>query len=224
MELKYYFLFTVILSFLSLFIFYAFSFSNYYKMTGNKYNFLNNFLFEINGFKKNNKKTYVFPIGLTIVSLLMLSPFILFIFVNKGSELLSYILIGGAIIFISAFFVLNYVKLYAYKVHLSFDAILVCSLIFMIFLEIFFMGSKETYGYVFSNDSIRILLIVIGIVLIVIELFLMFNPSYKKRDRMIKVDPNNFSRPKVCYLSSLEWGTLVVFLLSYSILIISVFY
>ena len=76
-----------------------------------------------------------------------------------------------------------------------------------------------------SNELLvqSILSLILGIVFVIVELALMLNPSYKRWFKMMSVNNDAQSRPKYCYLSVLEFGSLLVYVSSFILLTIACF-
>lgn len=196
-----------------------------FERTGSKkFNFLTYFPFELNAYRRNAKDSFL-NFGLIIISfILFIAPSIIFALVhfNQGeSKIISSVFlmicfILGAIVFV----LLLFTKLSLFKEHL----ILVCFFIgitmLLIVLEaIFFTSLKLTY-YDVSKPYMSYITLAINILQLIFEFVLLLNPKYKIFHKMVRIDAETFSRPKINYLACLEWGTFINLLICYIPLII----
>lgn len=195
----------------------------YERNNSKKYNFLNGFMFEINNFRRYNKQSWLSLTCLILIMLLFISPSIFFILYGKGSLVYQIILILFSVISSGSMFALFFIKLSNYKLHIAFNSVFAISNLISIVLSTFFLGSGDTYGFIYSSEFSKVLIVILGIIFVILEALLMLNPTYKNWDRMVKVDASIYSRPKYCYLSILEWGSVIIYLLSLSLPLISLF-
>lgn len=195
----------------------------YERNNSKKYNFLNNFMFEINNFRRYNKQSWLSLTGLILVMLLFIAPSIFFVLYGKGSLIYQIVLIVFSTISSVSMFALFFIKLSNYKLHIAFNSVFAISNLISIVLSTFFLGNGEVYGFIYSSQFSSTLIIVLGIIFIILEALLMLNPTYKNWDRMIKVDASIYARPKYCYLSILEWGSVIIYLLSLTLPLIALF-
>lgn len=210
-------------------ILYAIVFTEQYvtfMQTGDKkYNFLRYFPYELNQFKLGNKKAYLFLAieCLAVLSLISSSLFAAIYFAKTINNIHnSYIMFVASALAIITFIILRFVKLTAFKTHLIFVTLnVVFNLLTLMLYYIFFTNS--TYAYV-SNMSIRIVLIILILAIIAFEFVLMLNKTYLNWAKMVKMGAELVSRPKFCYLPMLEWGTFIVYLVSFIPLIIVLFF
>lgn len=196
-----------------------------FERTGsNKFNFLTYFPFELNAYRRNSKDSFL-NLGLIIISfILFIAPSIIFALVhfNQGenkiisSSFLMVCFILGAIVFV----LLLFTKLSLFKEHL----ILVCFFIgitmLLIVLEAIFFTSLELTYFDVSKPYMSYITLAINILQLIFEFVLLLNPKYKSFHKMVKIDAETFSRPKINYLSCLEWGTFINLVICYIPLII----
>lgn len=211
---------------------YTFEALKYAQTGAKKFNILNTFPFEINSFSRFNRNTYFLFILEIIGSLLLVLPSLFFALstvssntVNIVSQNVSaYLLFAFFTLDILVFNILRFVKLTNYTTHLVFDSLLIMFNLFIILTEFIFFTNSD-YQFVMQNDTVqRISLIVVTIILLIAQFALMVNPKYKDWAMLVKVDAETTSRPKVCYLAVLEWGSFIVTILSYIPILIVLFF
>ena len=194
----------------------------YQRNNSKAYNFLNNFMFEINNFRRYQKQSWLSLTVLILIGLLYIAPSVFFLLNNRGSLVYQIMFIVMSTISSGSMIALYFIKLSNYKLHIAFNSVFTISNIIFLVLSILFLGSGESFGFIYNNDSTKILIIILGIVFIVFQAILMLNPTYKSWDRMVKVDAT-YSRPKYCYLSILEWGSVIIFTINFILPIIALF-
>lgn len=194
-----------------------------YGKNGKQYNFFNNFLYELNGFRRYNKKSYIYLATLILLLILLICPYVIFFMVEGHSIIYKSLILVFSIVSSASIFALFFIKLTNYRLHIAFDALLGSSNMILFLIHAIFLSSTSMGGFIFSSKAIYVLIVVLCIVFIVAELLLIVNPSYKKRDKMIKLDNAGYSRPRICYLSILEFGSIIVYFASFIILAISLF-
>lgn len=198
----------------------------FFMQTGDKkYNFLRFFPYELNQFKRHNKKTYLF-LTIELLAFLCLSCGALFpaiYFAHKFNMVItSYSMFIVSMVSLISFLVLRFVKLTLFKSHLFFTSIFVSfNLLTLMLYYLFF--TNPSYQYV-TEVPIKIVVIVVILLLVIFELILMFNKTYKNWAKMVKMDAELISRPKYCYLPMLEWGNFLIYILSFIPLIIVMFF
>jgi len=115
---------------------------------------------------------------------------------------------------------LFFIKLSNYKLHIIF-ALIFYVLTILIYISVLFIFTNNNISN--FNVGNKTPIYVINIIMIIIMLILLLNPSYKKWNKMVKVDAQTYARPKYNYLATLEWGTLLSYFISFIPLIISLF-
>ena len=113
-----------------------------------------------------------------------------------------------ALLFFFSSFSLRRLSLYS-----AFSSFIVCfnalSIHLLIVLEaIFFTSLKLTY-YDVSKPYMSYITLAINILQLIFEFVLLLNPKYKNFHKMVRIDAETFSRPKINYLACLEWGTFI---------------
>ena len=210
-------------------ILYAIVFAGQYvsfMQTGDKkYNFLRYFPYELNQFKLRNKRTYVF-LAIELVAALCFiasSLFAAMYFAFKLNVPISaYSMFVASALTMITFIVLRFVKLTAFKQHLLFVTLnVVFNLLTLMLYYLFFSNSQFPYV---TTTSVRIVVIILILILIVFEFVLMLNKTYKNWAKMVKMEAELTSRPKYCYLPMLEWGSFLVYVLSFIPLIVVLFF
>lgn len=208
-------------------IIYGFSFAfDYvkYSQTGtSKYSFLHNFPYELNYFRRSNRKSYLTFVTESFAGLLFIAASLMFALkyasTNPTSAFIIFTVMTLAQI---SFHVLRFIKLTNYRNHLIFVSINTVLNLFTLLLMYFFFTNKN-YQYTLNN-GVRIAEIVYLLILIILQFFLMLNPSYKNWYKMVNIEAEVYSRPKFCYLSILEWGNFLILSLSYLALLLILFF
>ena len=206
-----------------LFVFIIVSINNYNKGGVKKYNLFSNFLYELNGFRRYNKLSYTYFGALILLLVLMIMPYFVFFLKGRGDLAYRILILVFSIVSSSSIFALFFVKMSQYKLHLAFDCLLASSNVCLLLVHALFIGLGDRAGFIFSNKTFSILSLILGIVFVIVELALMLNPSYKKWFKMMSVNNDAQSRPKYCYLSVLEFGSLLVYVSSFILLTIAYF-
>lgn len=202
-----------------LFIFSFLFMSIAFNKTGSgKYSFFKFFPYELNQFKRNHKKSYIYEIFIILSSLLVIFSLIFYSLRFKETSVIYY-LVFISILAIFSFNILFFIKLNNYKLHIAFALIFYVSTILTILSELFIFTNNNIPSFNVTNKTP---IYIINIVLTLFMLILLLNPLYKKRNKMVKVGAD-YSRPKLNYLAILEWGTLLSYFISYISLIISLF-
>lgn len=204
---------------------YGFDYVIFMQTGDKKYSFLRYFPYELNQFRLRNKKTYllVFIELLAVVCLISANLFPAIYFSQKLNVFIpSYSMFVVASISIISFLVLRFVKLTLFKTHLFFVTLFVAFNLFTLMLYYMFFTNQD---FQFVTDlGVKIAIIVICLILVVFEVFLMLNKTYKNWAKMVKMDAELVSRPKYCFLPILEWGSFLVYIFSYIPLIVVMFF
>lgn len=184
-----------------------------YGQTGSKnYNFLSNFPYELNSFKRHNKGSYLLLILELFASILFVNSG-LFFALAQGNHISAYIIFVLLFIGILAFNILRFIKLTNLKAHMAFTAIFTMNNILIILLEfIFFTNSSFRY---LIDISPKVFVVIILLVLLIFEFILMINKSYKDWFKLVKLDSELYARPKICYIAILEWGNFLIYILTF---------
>ncbi len=208
-------------------IFFVFSFLamtlSFNKTGSGKYNFLSFFPYELNQFKRNYKRSWIYEILIIFSSLLVLFSLVfyaLFIHFEFHDIYQIYILLGMMFIAVFSFNLLFFIKMSAYKLHLVFAIIFAFSTLLTLVLELLLLTRNDVLGLNMSTPIINIIIIVLAIIFMLI---LICNPSYKSWAKLVKVDAQTYNRPKYNYLAILEWGSFISYLISFIPLIVSMF-
>lgn len=191
---------------------------------GKEFHILKSPVYELNSFKKDDKKShliyalYIFAQCLIAAASLMFAIY----YSNLFSAVSAYIFFAIAVISMIIFNILRFVKLTNFKGHLIFCVSYVCiNLLLVVLYFIYFTNTN--YGYCLS-DSKRIPMIISTLILVLFECFLMLNSGRKGWAYTIKEDDKgNVVTKKINYLALLEWGNLLVFILSYCVLALVLF-
>lgn len=191
-----------------------------YSKTGSaKYSPFSCFPFELNQFKRDQKRSW----GLETAFLIGVLCFVFaaaFFIVKNHTKSMAYLIGILLIVDIVVFHVLFFIKLSNYKLHLIF-AIIFYLLTFLIYLvEIFIFTNPYSAGFIVSNKVLIWIFTIIGIIFMLI---IALNPSYKNWSKMVKVDAQTFYRPKYNYLAGLEWGSFLAYIISFIPLITAAF-
>lgn len=198
--------------------------SQKFKETGTeRYNFLKFFPYELNMFHRLNKVSFIHLILPVLGSLCLLGSMVFFglgVIKQGGAVTAAFILVGAHALFLIAFNLLRFIKLTNYRNHLIFSSITVGSLLLIAILSAFFFFNGEISFFRNNHLAIRIIASGISILIIVFEFILLFNKSYKDWAKLVKVEAENFSRPKHCYLAIVEWGSALAYLITYIPLIL----
>ena len=206
------------------FVFSFLSMTLSFNKTGSgKYNFLSYFPFELNQFKRNSKKSWIYETLIIFSSLLLgfsLIFYLLYIHFDFRDIYQLYILMAVMFISLLSVNLLFFIKLSAYKLHLIFAIIFAFSTLLSVVLELLLLGRNDVLGLNMSTPLINIIISVVAIIFMIV---LICNPSYKSWAKLVKVDAQTYNRPKYNYLAILEWGTFIVHLVSYIPLIVSFF-
>ncbi len=202
---------------------------NAFNRTGSKkFNFLTYFPFELTQSKKTiaNKLPYIFfeSLGLILLS----SARLIFSLATKeanGAFVTSIFFFAFNLLFCLTFIALKFIKLSNFKLHCAFATAEVCFALLINFLYAFYFSS-QSFAFInkMPSDAIRYSCFAVSFLLIIAEFALILNPSAKGWLRMVKIDAETFNRPKHCYLAIVEWGTLLVYFLSFIPLIIVFFF
>lgn len=193
------------------------------KTGSGKYSFLSFFPYELNQFKRNSKRSWIYE-TLIIFASLLLGFSLIFYLLHVHFEIKDiyqlYILMIVMFIALLSFNLLFFIKLSAYKLHLVFAIIFAFSTLLSVVLELLLLGRNDVLGLNMSTPIINIIISVIAIVFMIV---LICNPAYKSWAKLVKVDAQTYNRPKFNYLAILEWGAFIVHLVSYIPLIVSLF-
>ena len=155
-----------------------------------KYSLLRYFPFELNCFKRNSKLSYVYPVVTFMGTLIISAAFLFFALETQNN--------GGAITVAYIMFVVSFV----------------CLNLLEMILSLFFLPNTN-YVYVNApHQATQIAVFTVTFVLLIFEAVLMFNPSYKRWNKMVKVDAETFNRPRFNYLAMLEWGNFIIYILN----------
>ncbi len=204
-------------------VFIVVSIYNYNKGGVKKYNLFSNFLYELNGFRRYNKLSYTYFGALILVLVLMIFPYFIFFLKQRGDLAYRILILIFSVVSSASIFALFFVKISTYKVHLAFDCLLSSSNICLLLTHALFIGMGEKAGFIFSNKTFSVLALILGVIFVLVELCLMLNPSYKKWFKMMSVNNDAQSRPKYCYLSVLECGSMFVYFSTFILLTIALF-
>ncbi len=222
MDYRYLFVIFFIVAILVHVVYLAVSYFIYQRNNSKVYNFFNNFMFELNNFRRYQKQSWISLSVLVLIGLLYISPSIFFLLNGKGSLVYQIMFIVMSTISVTSLLALFFIKLSNYKLHLAFDVVFAMSNLIFGVLSIIFLGSGESFGFIYNESSTKILIIVFGVIFAVLQAIIMLNPTYKTWDKMVKVDAT-YSRPKYCYLSILEWGSFIIFVLNFILPCIALF-
>lgn len=183
-----------------------------------KYSFLRYFPFELNRYRRDSNWSYCYPIGVIAASLaLSLASFSFALAVqgNGGAIIIAYIIAAISTITAIVFNIVTFVKLSNYLLHLIFAVVFLCLNLLNLVLQLFFF-TNPNYSFVsLPNQASQITIFVFVFLLLILEAVLMFNPAYKRRNKMVKVDAETFNRPRFNYLAMLEWGNFFIYILSF---------
>ena len=189
-----------------------------FSKTGNtKYNLLRYFPFELNRYRRNQKWSVFYPICVLFGTLFISTSILLFAIETQqsgGAATIPYIMFGLSLIAAFIFNGLTFIKLSNYQLHLIFAVIFVCLNILQIFLNFFFLTNGNYFFVNAPRQPIQITVFIICFLILIFEVVLMFNPSYKRWNKMVKVDAETFNRPRFNYLAMLEWGNFIVYVLN----------
>lgn len=216
-ELQYAFLLGAFLGIILLVGVYLFEGRSFSKTGNDKYNILRYFPFEINCFKRNNKASYIYPVVQLIGTLLISSCFLFFAIEtwhNGGALIISFILFAISFLTALTYNALTFIKLSNYQLHLIFAVIFVCLNLLQLVLSLFFLTNANYYFVNPTHQGTQITVFIIIFIILIFEAVLMFNPSYKRWNKMVKVDAETFNRPRFNYLAMLEWGNLIIYVLN----------
>ena len=210
------------LGIIGLIIYFLIAIRDFNKTGYRKFNFLTYIPFELNLFKVNKYNTFASQlIFLISTSFFPLSTF-LFAFRTQqagGSIGPAYSIFAVSTIVWLLVNVLIFLKLSHYNAHMIItSAFVVSNLLLDILSMFFFTTSYFKFVNGFLTQPLQITCFIISLILILFEMLLMLNPSYKDWFKMVKVDAETFNRPKHCYLAMLEWGSLLHYIL-FSIII-----
>ncbi len=193
------------------------------KTGSGKYSFISYFPFELNQFKRNSAKSWIYEILIIFGSLLLGFSLIFYILYNHfelGNIYQLYLLVSVIFIALLSFNLLFFIKLSAYRLHLVFAIIFSFSTLLSLVLELLLLCRNDVLGLTMSTPIINIIIIVIAIVFMII---LICNPSYKTWAKLVKVDAQTYNRPRFNYLAILEWGSFITFLITFIPIIVSLF-
>ena len=186
--------------------------------TGNaKYSLLRYFPFELNCFKRNSKVSYVYPIALFVGTLLISSSYLFFALETQqkgGAMTVAYIMFAISCITALAYNALTFIKLSNYQMHLIFAVFFVCLNLLEMILSLFFLPNNNYFYVNAPHQATQIVVFIVSFLLLIFEAILMFNPSYKRWNKMVKVDAETFNRPRYNYLAMLEWGNFIIYILN----------
>lgn len=189
-----------------------------FSKTGNsKYSLFRYFPFELNCFKRNSPLSYVYPITTLIGTLLVSTAFLFFaleVQQSGGAMTIAFILFVVSCLSALVFNALRFIKLSNYQLHLIFAVIFVCLNLLEMILALFFLPNTNYFYVNAPHQTTQIGVFVVSFLLLILEAVLMFNPSYKRWNKMVKVDAETFNRPKFNYLAMLEWGNFIIYILN----------
>lgn len=196
------------------FLYMTFSFN---KTGSNKYNFLTFLPFELNPFKRYQKKTYIYTIIQFFGSLLLcLSLYFYMSYYHQYSFV--YVISSLLIINVICFNFLTFIKMSNFKMHLSFAVAVAFLNLLIAVLEFLFLTNNNIIIY-----NLNILCTIVICVIILFIIILIMNPTIKKWYKMVQVDAQTYSRPKYNYLAMLEWGSFLSLILLFIPLILTLF-
>lgn len=182
-----------------------------------KYSLLRYFPFELNCFKRNSKLSYVYPVVTFMGTLIISAAFLFFALEtqnNGGAITVAYIMFVVSCLTGLVFNALTFIKLSNYQLHLIFAVLFVCLNLLEMILSLFFLPNTN-YVYVNApHQATQIAVFIVTFLLLIFEAVLMFNPSYKRWNKMVKVDAETFNRPRFNYLAMLEWGNFIIYILN----------
>lgn len=216
-DLKYIFLLFIGVGILLFGVVYVLEYLNFAKTGNGKYNFLRYFPFELNCFKRNQKVSYFYALASLFAAIFFSASFLSFAFAvtnNGGATIVAYIMFAISLITGFIFYFLTFIKLSNYTMHLIFAVILLCLNLLQLLLELFFLPNSNYFFINVANQGTQISLFVIVFLMLIFEAVLMFNPAYKRWNKMVKVDAETFNRPRFNYLAMLEWGNFLVYILT----------
>lgn len=227
---KYYAIPFIAAAIIGLFILYFLEIIKFNKTGAKKFSFFRYFPYELNCFRRNNRMSWVYAIGLIVCVMLFTIPYIgLTIEIatsefpnNLFPEITTYIIFVLALIGAISFCLLNFVKLSNYTLHLVLDALLVASNMSGAILSTLCFGTVLVDAYV-KLDFIRVIIIVLGILNIIYMSILILNPSYKLWAKLVKYDADSYERPKFSYLPMIEWGNGIAYLINLAILCVAIY-
>ena len=184
-----------------------------------KYSPLSYLPFELNQFKRDQKKSWGLEVALLIGILCFVFAAAFFI-VKNYTKPIAYFIGILFVIDIFIFHILFFIKLSNYKLHVFFFFFFYL-LTFLIYLvEIFIFTNNYSAGFIVSNKVLIWVFTIIGIIFLLI---IGLNPTYKNWSKMVKVDAQTFYRPKFNYLAGLEWGSFLAYIISFIPLITAAF-
>lgn len=198
-----------------------------FNATGNKFNFFQYFPFELNSYRRDNSKTLIRPISVSVATLLLVGINLLFALMTtmKGGAIqAAYIMFGISLIQGAIFSTLRFIKLSNYKLHLVFASIFAGMNILILVTYVFFFYNKDFFFFNNTPFGARLTILIVSSLLLIGEFILLLNPSYKKWNRMVKVDAETFARPKYSYLVMVEWGSFLIYILSFVPVLIATFF
>ncbi len=216
-ELQLAFLSIIGLGIIALAVLYVLEIKSFNKTGNEKYNFLRFFPFELNRYKRDQSSSYVYPILQGFGTLCIATASLFFalqVFYKGGASTIAFILFAISFITALAFNILTFVKLSNYQLHLIFAVILVCLNLLSLICGLFFLPNNNYYFVNTTSQATQITIFIVFFLLLVFEAVLMFNPAYKRWNKMVKVDAETFNRPKFNYLAMLEWGNLLIYILN----------
>ena len=196
----------------------------------NRYSFVRNLPFELNCFRRHSKGSYVYAISLAVLGFVYIFPFLGFAIITSNSAnhqfraiFTAYTLFVLSVISIASFIALSFIKLSNFKLHITCSSIFIVS----VFVSVILIGltfSNYYFVYFQIQNVVRYIILIICLLLFGFILFLMFNPSRKDRAKLVKIDGENYQRPKYSYLCMLEWGGFLSLLLIYVPLYLGMFF
>lgn len=206
-----------IISLLAYFITFGYWILRFERTGSKKFNFMTYFPFELNAFRRNASDSYL-NIGLITISfLLFISPIITFTLgsLNRYENANLYVLL---VVFIAAIILFNFLlftKLSNLKGHLILVVTFAMTVTLLIIFETIFFSNKGSLFFNSQKPYVSYIILAFNIIQLIFELVLVLNPRYKTWYKMVKVDAEVFSRPKMNYLAMLEWGTFINLVLCY---------